>query len=112
MDGSASYVADVLLDHHLECRDRSRSQPRHLPAPCRSALLPTAHDHSCECHPRCEQPAIDLTDLKGRIPGTDRWKPIDENPEAEEDASGVLIVRIRENLDFGECLFYAPDVLF
>ena len=38
---------------------------------------------------------------QGRIPGTDRWKPIDENPEAEEDTSGVLIVRIRENLDFG-----------
>ena len=41
---------------------------------------------------------------QGRIPGTDRWKPIDDNPEAEEDASGVLIVRIRENLDFGTCL--------
>ncbi|KAI1788302.1 sulfate anion transporter [Ganoderma leucocontextum] len=38
--------------------------------------------------------------ILGRIPGTDRWKSIDENPEAEEDASGVLIVRIRENLDF------------
>ncbi|KAI0710290.1 sulfate anion transporter [Cerioporus squamosus] len=38
--------------------------------------------------------------ILGRIPGTDRWKPIDENPDAEEDASGVLIVRIRENLDF------------
>ncbi|KAI0753444.1 sulfate anion transporter [Daedaleopsis nitida] len=38
--------------------------------------------------------------ILGRIPGTDRWKPVDENPEAEEDATGVLIVRIRENLDF------------
>ncbi|KAI8978222.1 sulfate anion transporter [Trametes punicea] len=38
--------------------------------------------------------------ILGRIPGTDKWKPIDENPEAEEDAQGVLIVRIRENLDF------------
>ncbi|KAI0333331.1 sulfate anion transporter [Cubamyces sp. BRFM 1775] len=38
--------------------------------------------------------------ILGRIPGTERWKPIDENPEAEEDAQGVLIVRIRENLDF------------
>ncbi|RDX40417.1 sulfate anion transporter [Lentinus brumalis] len=38
--------------------------------------------------------------ILGRIPGTDRWKPIDENPDAEEDTSGVLIVRIRENLDF------------
>ena len=45
---------------------------------------------------------------QGRIPGTDRWKPIDENPEAEEDAPGVLIVRIRENLDFGASL----NVLF
>lgn len=38
--------------------------------------------------------------ILGRIPGTDRWKPISENPEAEESLSGVLIVRIRENLDF------------
>ncbi|RDB25013.1 hypothetical protein Hypma_007463 [Hypsizygus marmoreus] len=38
--------------------------------------------------------------ILGRIPGTDRWKPVDENPEAEESADGALIVRIRENLDF------------
>ncbi|TFK28916.1 endoplasmic reticulum protein [Coprinopsis marcescibilis] len=38
--------------------------------------------------------------ILGRIPGTDRWKPIKENPEAEESVSGVLIIRIRENLDF------------
>lgn len=38
--------------------------------------------------------------ILGRIPGTDRWKPLKENPEAEENVSGVLIVRIRENLDF------------
>ncbi|KAF9816803.1 hypothetical protein IEO21_03883 [Rhodonia placenta] len=38
--------------------------------------------------------------ILGRIPGTDTWKPVDENPEAQEDAAGVLIVRIRENLDF------------
>ncbi|CCM02968.1 uncharacterized protein FIBRA_05083 [Fibroporia radiculosa] len=38
--------------------------------------------------------------ILGRIPGTDVWKPVDENPEAQEDAAGVLIVRIRENLDF------------
>ncbi|KAG6818411.1 hypothetical protein H0H93_005194 [Arthromyces matolae] len=38
--------------------------------------------------------------ILGRIPGTDRWKPINENPEAEERADGTLIVRIRENLDF------------
>ncbi|KAI0048797.1 hypothetical protein FA95DRAFT_995286 [Auriscalpium vulgare] len=38
--------------------------------------------------------------ILGRIPGTDRWKPVDENPEAEEDTPGALIVRIRENLDF------------
>ncbi|KAJ7634760.1 sulfate anion transporter [Roridomyces roridus] len=39
--------------------------------------------------------------ILGRIPGTDRWKPINENPEAEEEAvPGALIIRIRENLDF------------
>ncbi|KAF7315049.1 Sulfate anion transporter [Mycena indigotica] len=38
--------------------------------------------------------------ILGRIPGTDRWKAIDEHPDAEEDVSGALIVRIRENLDF------------
>ncbi|KAG8899229.1 hypothetical protein FRC00_001742 [Tulasnella sp. 408] len=42
------------------------------------------------------------TSLKilGRIPGTNRWKPIDENPEAQEDIPGVLIVRLRESLNF------------
>jgi len=38
--------------------------------------------------------------ILGRMPGTDRWKPIIENPEAEESVPGVLIVRIRESLDF------------
>ncbi|PCH35721.1 sulfate anion transporter [Wolfiporia cocos MD-104 SS10] len=38
--------------------------------------------------------------ILGRIPGTETWKPVDENPEAQEDAAGVLIIRIRENLDF------------
>ncbi|KAL1662674.1 sulfate transporter family-domain-containing protein [Schizophyllum commune] len=39
--------------------------------------------------------------ILGRVPGTDRWKPINETPEAEEDVPGVLIVRIREsNLNF------------
>jgi len=36
--------------------------------------------------------------ILGHIPGTDTWEPIDESPGAEEP--GVLIVRIRENLDF------------
>lgn len=39
------------------------------------------------------------------MPGTDRWKPILENPEAIESVPGALIVRIRENLDFGRLLF-------
>ncbi|KAK7036504.1 hypothetical protein VNI00_011701 [Paramarasmius palmivorus] len=38
--------------------------------------------------------------ILGRIPGTDRWKPINENPEAEEDVEGAVIVRLKENLDF------------
>lgn len=38
--------------------------------------------------------------ILGRIPGTEQWKPISENPEAREEVPGVLIVRIRENLDF------------
>ncbi|GJJ08402.1 hypothetical protein Clacol_002618 [Clathrus columnatus] len=38
--------------------------------------------------------------ILGRIPGTDQWKPISENPEAVEPLSGVLIVRIRESLNF------------
>jgi hypothetical protein len=39
---------------------------------------------------------------QGRLPGTDRWKPIDETVDAE-DVPGVLVVRIRDNLDFGLC---------
>ncbi|GJE94663.1 sulfate anion transporter [Phanerochaete sordida] len=38
--------------------------------------------------------------ILGRVPGTDRWKPIGEESEAMEDTPGVLIIRIRENLDF------------
>jgi high affinity sulfate transporter 1 len=38
--------------------------------------------------------------ILGRIRGTNRWKPIQENPEAEESVAGALIVQIRENLDF------------
>jgi len=38
--------------------------------------------------------------ILGRIPGTNRWQPIDENPEAQEELPGVLIVRIRESLNF------------
>lgn len=38
--------------------------------------------------------------ILGRVPGTDRWKPIDEDPDAVEDVPGLLIVRIREALDF------------
>ncbi|KAK7057711.1 sulfate anion transporter [Favolaschia claudopus] len=43
--------------------------------------------------------------ILGRIPGTDRWKPINENPEAEEDVAGALIIRIRQNLDFANTAF-------
>ena len=39
---------------------------------------------------------------KGRMPNSDRFKPINENPEAVEPLPGVLIVRVRESLDFGE----------
>ncbi|KZT41884.1 sulfate anion transporter [Sistotremastrum suecicum HHB10207 ss-3] len=38
--------------------------------------------------------------ILGHIPGTDRWKPVNENPDAEEAQEGVLIIRIRESLDF------------
>ncbi|KIM31499.1 hypothetical protein M408DRAFT_260748 [Serendipita vermifera MAFF 305830] len=38
--------------------------------------------------------------ILGRVPGTDKWKPIQENPDAEETVPGVLIIRIRESLDF------------
>ncbi|KAI6007619.1 sulfate transporter family-domain-containing protein [Pisolithus orientalis] len=38
--------------------------------------------------------------ILGRIPGTDQWRPVTDNPEAE-DVPGALIVRIRESLDFG-----------
>jgi MFS superfamily sulfate permease-like transporter len=40
---------------------------------------------------------------QGRIPGTNKWSPISEDPEAEELPSwtGVLVIAIRESLDFG-----------
>lgn len=52
-----------------------------------------------QCHPFYQYTTLIL--LKGRIPGTDRWKPVKDDPEAEEPTEGTLIVRIRENLDFG-----------
>ncbi|WWD16428.1 hypothetical protein CI109_100854 [Kwoniella shandongensis] len=36
----------------------------------------------------------------GRLPGTDKWVPIDENEDAQEEIPGVLVVRIRESLSF------------
>ncbi|KAI0002285.1 sulfate anion transporter [Russula compacta] len=38
--------------------------------------------------------------LLGHVPGTNRWEPIDESSGAKEETPGILIVRIRENLDF------------
>jgi len=38
--------------------------------------------------------------IMGHVPGTDRWESIDKSLRAKEDVPGVLIVRIRENLDF------------
>ena len=51
--------------------------------------------------------------FQGRIPGTSKWKPVNENPEAEEDVPGALIVRLRDNLDFGSsvCLVSVVYVL-
>ncbi|KAG1727653.1 sulfate transporter family-domain-containing protein [Suillus paluster] len=37
--------------------------------------------------------------ILGRIPGTDQWGPIADTPGAE-DVPGILIIRIRESLDF------------
>ncbi|KAH7909601.1 sulfate transporter family-domain-containing protein, partial [Hygrophoropsis aurantiaca] len=37
--------------------------------------------------------------ILGRLPGTDQWRPVTDNPDAE-DIPGALIVRIRESLDF------------
>ncbi|KAG7091261.1 hypothetical protein E1B28_010310 [Marasmius oreades] len=39
--------------------------------------------------------------ILGRIPGTNQWKPIDENSAVEDEEDGVLIVRVKEaTLDF------------
>ncbi|THG99691.1 hypothetical protein EW145_g7217 [Phellinidium pouzarii] len=38
--------------------------------------------------------------ILGRIPGTTRWKPVTDTPEAKEDVQGTLIVRLRDNLNF------------
>lgn len=38
--------------------------------------------------------------ILGRVPGTDKWKPVIENPDAQEPVPGILIIRIRESLDF------------
>ena len=49
---------------------------------------------------------------QGRKPGTDKWIPIGED-EDEEEVPGVLIVRLRENLDFGKFfVFKSVDARF
>ena len=48
--------------------------------------------------------------MQGRVPGTDKWKPIQENPDAEEAVPGVLIIRIRESLDFGIAFLPAVSI--
>ena len=40
--------------------------------------------------------------IMGRLPGTDEWELLTEESELEEEVPGVLIVRIRESLTFGE----------
>lgn len=43
------------------------------------------------------------TTSQGRVTGTNKWAPVSEDPEAAELPSwtGVLVVAIRESLDFG-----------
>lgn len=38
--------------------------------------------------------------ILGRVPGTDRWEPIDPELDGEEEIPGVLVVRIRDSLNF------------
>lgn len=45
---------------------------------------------------------ICVASIQGRIPGTLKWKPVNDVPEAEEDVPGALIVRLRDNLNFGD----------
>jgi len=49
--------------------------------------------------------------ILGRLPGTVKWKPIVENPDAEEDvvqgSASTLIVRLNASLDFG--MHYIPS---
>lgn len=44
--------------------------------------------------------------ILGRIPGTTKWKPLADSPEAEEESiqesAPTLIVRLNASLDFGE----------
>ena len=47
--------------------------------------------------------------FQGRIPGTDQWGPIADNPGAE-DVPGILIVRIRESLDFGTLSYILSNI--
>ncbi|WVR03746.1 hypothetical protein IAU60_000741 [Kwoniella sp. DSM 27419] len=46
---------------------------------------------------KSSQPRIQII---GRLPGTDRWEPVDEDANAQEDIPGVLVVRVRECLSF------------
>ncbi|KAF8331325.1 sulfate transporter family-domain-containing protein [Cantharellus anzutake] len=38
--------------------------------------------------------------ILGRVPDTDRWKPIEEDEENHTETPGVLIVKLKDDLDF------------
>ena len=100
MGRPGSNAPHLFLLHCLGCRSWYRRQCHHLAVACCAPIVKNTHDDIGMLYV-CPVFLI-LNPKQGRIPGTDRWKPIDENPEAMEDVPGALIIRLRENLDFGE----------
>ena len=98
MDRSGTHASHVRVLHHLGHRSGHRRQCDNIPFARRPPVVKSATDHTGTLSPLAHAATVD--GMQGRVPGTNSWRPINEEPEAEEDL-GALIVRVRENLDFG-----------
>ena len=44
---------------------------------------------------------LKLASKQGHVPNTERWQPVDEDEDNRVEIPGVLIVKLRDDLDFG-----------
>jgi hypothetical protein len=104
VEGHGSVLADLPAYALRGRRDWSGLVGHFLAHPRRLQLNP-AEDHgwSRRLYLLIGCLATDLSERSSQILGhvDDDWVPLDEHPGAQEDVPGVLVVRIRDSLNFG-----------